>query len=48
MHFITLPEYYLRENRLIKESGLKIHAFDGLDEAAAKAVELGRGGPAPI
>jgi len=27
---------------LIKESGLKIYAFDGLDEAAAKAVELGR------
>ncbi|CAE6468987.1 unnamed protein product [Rhizoctonia solani] len=34
--------------QLIKESGLKIYAFDGLDEAAAKAVELGRGGPAPI
>ncbi|KDQ20574.1 hypothetical protein BOTBODRAFT_26580 [Botryobasidium botryosum FD-172 SS1] len=28
--------------QLIKESGLKIYAFDGLDEAAAKAVELGR------
>jgi len=28
--------------RLIKESGLKIYAFDDLDEAAAKAVELGR------
>lgn len=28
--------------RLIKESGLKIYPFDGLDEAAAKAVELGR------
>jgi len=27
-------------DRLIKESGLKIYAFDGLDEAAAKAVEL--------
>ncbi|KAG8932813.1 Succinate--CoA ligase [ADP-forming] subunit beta, mitochondrial [Tulasnella sp. 418] len=27
---------------LIRESGLKIYAFDGLDEAAAKAVELGR------
>jgi len=25
--------------RLIKESGLKIFAFDGLDEAAEKAVE---------
>ncbi|CAE6467589.1 unnamed protein product [Rhizoctonia solani] len=34
--------------QLIKDSGLKIYAFDGLDEAAAKAVELGRGGPAPI
>ncbi|KAF9519804.1 hypothetical protein BS47DRAFT_1324146 [Hydnum rufescens UP504] len=28
--------------QLIKESGLKIFSFDGLDEAAAKAVELGR------
>jgi len=28
--------------KLIEESGLKIYAFDGLDEAAAKAVELGR------
>ncbi|KAG9011032.1 hypothetical protein FRB94_008989 [Tulasnella sp. JGI-2019a] len=28
--------------KLIKDSGLKIYAFDGLDEAAAKAVELGR------
>ncbi|KAG9009928.1 hypothetical protein FRB90_008068 [Tulasnella sp. 427] len=27
---------------LIRQSGLKIYAFDGLDEAAAKAVELGR------
>ncbi|KAG8858728.1 hypothetical protein FRB96_004865 [Tulasnella sp. 330] len=27
--------------QLIKDSGLKIYAFDGLDEAAAKAVELG-------
>ncbi|KAG8737359.1 hypothetical protein FRC12_017171 [Ceratobasidium sp. 428] len=35
--------------QLIKESGLKIYAFDDLDEAAAKAVELGRGGgPAPV
>ncbi|CAE6425586.1 hypothetical protein ACGC1H_004781 [Rhizoctonia solani] len=34
--------------QLIKDSGLKIYAFDDLDEAAAKAVELGRGGPAPI
>ncbi|KAF8610479.1 succinate-CoA ligase [Ceratobasidium sp. AG-I] len=35
--------------QLIKDSGLQIHAFDGLDEAAAKAVELGRGGgPAPV
>ncbi|KAG9075867.1 hypothetical protein FS749_012426 [Ceratobasidium sp. UAMH 11750] len=35
--------------QLIKDSGLKIYAFDGLDEAAAKAVELGRGGgPAPV
>ncbi|KAG8807831.1 hypothetical protein FRC18_005349 [Serendipita sp. 400] len=28
--------------KLIRESGLKIYAFDELDEAAAKAVELGR------
>jgi len=28
--------------QLIKESGLEIYPFDGLDEAAAKAVELGR------
>jgi succinyl-CoA synthetase beta subunit len=28
--------------QLIKESGLKIYAYDQLDEAAAKAVELGR------
>lgn len=28
--------------RLIRESGLKIYPFDGLDEAAAKAVQLGR------
>jgi len=28
--------------KLIQESGLKIYAFDGLDEAASKAVELGR------
>jgi len=28
--------------QLIKDSGLKIYSFDGLDEAAAKAVELGR------
>jgi succinyl-CoA synthetase beta subunit len=27
---------------LIRQSGLKIYAFDGLDEAAAKAVELGQ------
>ncbi|KAG8833598.1 succinate--CoA ligase beta chain [Serendipita sp. 399] len=27
---------------LIRQSGLKIYAFDELDEAAAKAVELGR------
>jgi len=30
--------------RLIEESGLKIFAFDGLDEAAAKAVEVARNG----
>ncbi|EJD55473.1 succinate-CoA ligase [Auricularia subglabra TFB-10046 SS5] len=29
---------------LIKESGLKIYAFEGLDEAAAKAVELSKTG----
>jgi len=29
---------------LIKESGLKIYAYDDLDEAAAKAVELGNAG----
>jgi len=28
--------------RMIKESGLKIYAFDGLDEAAAKAVEMAK------
>jgi len=27
---------------MIKESGLKIYAFDGLDEAAAKAVEMAK------
>jgi len=33
---------------LIRQSDLKIYSFDGLDEAAAKAVELGRrGGPIP-
>jgi succinyl-CoA synthetase beta subunit len=30
--------------RLIKESGLKIYSYDDLDEAAAKAVELGNAG----
>jgi len=29
---------------LIRESGLKIYAFDGLDEAAAKAVEVAKKG----
>ncbi|KZW02069.1 putative beta-succinyl CoA synthetase precursor [Exidia glandulosa HHB12029] len=35
---------------LIKESGLKIYAFDGLDEAAAKAVELSKqqNPPSPV
>lgn len=28
--------------QLIKESGLDIYAFDGLDEGSAKAVELAR------
>jgi succinyl-CoA synthetase beta subunit len=28
--------------RMIKESGLKIYPFDGLDEAAAKAVEMAK------
>ena len=36
----------LTPHRLIRESGLKIYAFDELDEAAAKAVELGRAAPA--
>ena len=27
---------------MIKQSGLKIYPFDGLDEAAAKAVELAK------
>jgi len=27
---------------MIKESGLKIYAFDGLDEAASKAVEMAK------
>jgi len=30
--------------KMIKESGLKIYPFDGLDEAAAKAVELAKSG----
>jgi succinyl-CoA synthetase beta subunit len=29
-------------SRMIKESGLKIYPFDGLDEAAAKAVEMAK------
>jgi len=34
---------------LIRQSNLKIYSYDGLDEAAAKAVELGRqGGPVPV
>lgn len=33
-------------SRLIRESGLKIYAFDELDEAAEKAVQLGRTAPA--
>jgi succinyl-CoA synthetase beta subunit len=28
--------------RMIKESGLKIFPYDGLDEAAAKAVEMAK------
>ncbi|KAG8822356.1 hypothetical protein FRC19_006137 [Serendipita sp. 401] len=32
----------IEAKELIRESGLKIYAFDELDEAAAKAVELGR------
>lgn len=28
--------------KMIKESGLKIYPFDGLDEAAAKAVEMAK------
>jgi len=31
--------------RLIRQSGLKIYAFDELDDAAAKAVELGHAVP---
>ncbi|KAK1922959.1 hypothetical protein DB88DRAFT_493305 [Papiliotrema laurentii] len=30
--------------KMIKESGLKIYPFDGLDEAAAKAVEMAKSG----
>jgi succinyl-CoA synthetase beta subunit len=29
---------------MIKESGLKIYPFDGLDEAASKAVEMAKSG----
>lgn len=29
-------------SRMIKDSGLKIFPFDGLDEAAAKAVEMAK------
>ncbi|KIM20407.1 hypothetical protein M408DRAFT_333996 [Serendipita vermifera MAFF 305830] len=36
----------MEAKELIRESGLKIYAFDELDEAAAKAVELGRSAPA--
>lgn len=36
--FILYTPSYLRK-RLIRQSGLKIYAYDGLDEAAAKAVE---------
>jgi len=40
----------MEAKQLIKESGLKIYAFDGLDEAAAKAVELGKSShpPSPV
>jgi succinyl-CoA synthetase beta subunit len=46
--YVCLPLFYrpcgvdFGYDRLIKESGLKIYSFDGLDEAAAKAVELSR------
>lgn len=33
--------------KLIEESSLKIFAFDGLDEAASKAVELSKSDNAP-
>lgn len=36
----------MEAKELIRESGLKIYAFDELDEAASKAVELGRSAPA--
>lgn len=35
----------MEAKELIRQSGLKIYAFDELDEAAAKAVELGRNPP---
>jgi succinyl-CoA synthetase beta subunit len=38
----TLVLNVLIQCRMIKESGLKIYAYDGLDEAAAKAVEMAK------
>lgn len=43
--WVSFPSLYSKWSwycRMIKESGLKIYAFDGLDEAAAKAVEMAK------
>lgn len=38
----TPADVFASSARMIKESGLKIFPFDGLDEAAAKAVECAK------
>lgn len=38
----TRKDADLSLHRMIKESGLKIFPFDGLDEAASKAVEMAK------